>query len=258
MPVSSRNKQMDSENLTKKDTWDNLWDSYIEDYIFSTPKHGIIVENLAKKYEIPLSSTLETGCGSARDSRYLANMCNALAMDLSLEPLEIANKISREIPLKGTYTLLQGDVFHLPFSDKRFDVSFNSGLLVCFINDEDIFKILDEQHRVTKGVMVIFVHNKYDIIMSLLFQYLYRIKGEMLYNIRRFSQKEIKEICKKYGNVLEVGACEYSIPIVLNKLRKIIFKSEFDLGKIYTFIDKLGCLRVLFLPAELYVAVDVR
>lgn len=252
------NEQGGTGILAKKDIWDELWGSYIGDYIFSDPKHGIIVEKLAKKYGISLSTTLETGCGSARDSRYLANTCDALALDLSLEPLEVANSVGRKIPLKGTYTLIQGDIFHLPLCDKKIDASFNSGLLVYFADDEDIFKILDEQRRVTKGMMVIFVHNKFDIIMSPLFQYLYRIKGEKLYDIRRFSPKEIKKICEKFGVVLEVGACEYSIPIALNKLRKIILKSEFDLGKFYAFINRLGCLRMLFLPTELYVAVDVR
>jgi hypothetical protein len=94
--------------------------------------------------------------------------------------------------------------------------------------------------------------------MSPLFQYLYRIKGEKLYDVRRFSPKEIKKICEKFGVVLEIGACEYSIPIALNKLRKIILKSEFDLGKFYAFINRLGFLRMLFLPTEIYVAVDVR
>ncbi len=252
------NKQRGAEVLTRKDTWDNLWGSYIEDYIFSDPKHGVIVETLAKKHGISLSSTLETGCGSARDSRYLANTCNALALDLSLEPLDVANSVGQKIPLKGTYTLIQGDIFHLPFRDKKIDISFNSDLLIYFADNKDISKILDEQRRVTKGLMVIFVHNKFDIIMSPLFQYLYRIKGEKLYDIRRFSPKEIKKICERSGVVLEIGACEYSVPIALNKLRKIILKNEFDLGKLYIFIDKLGCLRMLFLPTELYVVVDVR
>ena len=257
MLKKSIDKQTDAKGLIKKDTWDNLWGSYIDDYVFSDPKHGIIIEEVTKKYGISLSSTLETGCGSARDSRHLANRCNAIAMDLSSEPLNVASNIGRKFPLKGTYTLIQGDVFHLPFCDKEFDASFNSGLLGYF-TDGNIHKILNEQRRVTRGIMVIFVHNKYDIIMFLLFQYLYRIKGETLYDIRRFSKNEIKRIGKRYGTVLETGACEYSIPIALNKLRKIFFKSEFDLRKIYASINKLGYLRMLFLPTEHYIVVDVR
>lgn len=190
--------------------------------------------------------------------RYLANICNAVGLDLSTEPLIIANKIGTKIALKGTYNLIQGNIFQLPFGNNCFDISFNSGLLICFENNNDIDMILDEQRRVTKGLMVIFVHNKFDIIMSPLFRYLYRIKGEKLYDIRRYSQKEIKGICKKFGTVLEISACEYSTLIALNKLRKIILKNEFDLDKYYAKIDKLGIFRILFLPTEHYVVVDLR
>ena len=269
----------DFEKLTKKDTWNRIWNKYIEKYVHSNPKHGKIVEKIAKKYNINFSSCLETGCGSARDSRYLSEKCKAYCLDLSSEPLKVAYKISKELNTDENYFLMQGDVFNLPFKDKSIDVSFNSGLLVYFSANEDIYRILAEQSRVTKRLMIIFVHNKFDLIMSILFKYLYHIKGEDLYNIRRFwyentflfscswvfplgvmevSFKEIEDICERFGKVLEVGACEYTVPIVINKFKKVFFTGELNLEGIHSKIDKRKFLKNLFFPTEIYAAVDLR
>lgn len=248
----------DFEKLTKKDTWNGIWNKYIEKYVHSNPKHGKIIEKIAKKYNINFNSCLETGCGSARDSRYLSEKCKAYCLDLSSEPLKMAYKISKELNTDENYFLMQGDVFNLPFKDKSIDVSFNSGLLIYFSANEDIYRILAEQGRVTKGLMIIFVHNKFDLIMNPLFKYLYHIKGEDLYNIRRFSFKEIKDICERFGKVLEVGACEYTVPIVINKFKRIFFTGELNLEGIYSKIDKRIFLKKLSLPTEIYAAVDLR
>jgi len=245
------------EKLTKKDTWNGIWNEYIGKYVHSDPKHGKIVERIAKKYNISFNSCLETGCGSARDSRYLSEKRKTYCLDLSSEPLKIAYKISKELNGEN-YFLMQSDVFNLPFKDKSIDVSFNSGLLIYFSTNEDIYRILKEQSRVTKELMVIFVHNKFDFIMNILFKYLYHIKGEDLYNIRRFSFKEIKSICERFGNILEVGACEYTVPIVINKFKKKLFGSELNLEDFRSEIDKRIFLKKLFLPTEIYVAVDLR
>jgi len=248
----------DFEKLTKKDTWNRIWNKYTEKYVHSNPKHGKIVEKIAKKYNINFSSCLETGCGSARDSRYLSEKCKAYCLDLSSEPLKVAYKISKELNTDENYFLMQGDVFNLPFKDKSIDVSFNSGLLIYFSANEDIYRILAEQSRVTKRLMIIFVHNKFDLIMSILFKYLYHIKGEDLYNVRRFSFKEIKDICERFGKVLEVGACEYTVPIVINKFKKVFFTGELNLEGIHSKIDKRKFLKNLFFPTEIYAAVDLR
>ena len=248
----------DFEKLTKKGAWNRIWNKYIEKYVHSNPKHGKIVERIAKKHNINFNSCLETGCGSARDSRYLSEKHKAYCLDMSSEPLKMAYKTSREFNTDENYFLIQGDVFNLPFKDRNIDISFNSGLLIYFSANEDIYKILAEQRRVTKGLIVIFVHNKFDLIMSILFKYLYHIKGEDLYNIRRFSSREIEDICERFGNVLEVGACEYTVPIVINKFKKMLFRSQMDLEDIYSKIDKGGFLKKLFLPTEIYVAVDLR
>ena len=248
----------DFEKLTKKDTWNRIWNKYIEKYVHSNPKHGKIVEKIAKKYNINFNSCLETGCGSARDSRYISEKCKAYCLDLRSEPLKVAYKISKELNTDENYFLMQSDVFNLPFKDKSIDVSFNSGLLIYFSANEDIYRILAEQSRVTKRLMIIFVHNKFDLIMSILFKYLYHMKGEDLYNIRRFSFKEIKDICERFGKVLEVGACEYTVPIVINKFKKVFFTGELNLEGIHSKIDKRKFLKNLFFPTEIYAAVDLR
>lgn len=246
------------EKLTKKDTWNGIWSEYIEKYVHSNPKHGKIIERIAKKYDINFNSCLETGCGSARDSRYLSEKYKAYCLDLSSEPLRMAYKISKELDTDENYFLMQGDVFNLPFKDKSIDISFNSGLLVYFSANEDIYRILAEQRRVTKGLMIIFAHNKFDLIMNVLFKYLYHIRGEDLYNIRRFSFKEIKGICERFGKVLEVDACEYTVPIVINKFKKMLFGSELNLEDIHSKIDKKRFLKKLLLPTEIYALVDLK
>lgn len=241
------------EKLTKESTWNSLWDKYINHYIHSKPKHGRIVEQVIKTYAYSVTSCLEMACGSARDSRYLCGKYKTYCLDLSSEPLRMIYKNS-----KDKCHMIQGNVFSLPFTTKSIGVSFHSGLLIYFSNNDEVRKILSEQKRVTQKMMVIFVHNKHDIIMNVLFKYLYLIRGDLLYNVRRYSYPEILGICSDFGQVVEVGACDYSIPIVVNKIFKVFLRREINLDYWYSRLDRFDHLKWLFMPTEIYVVVDVQ
>lgn len=241
------------DKLTKESTWDSLWDKYINHYIHSKPKHGKIVERVAKTYAPTLTSCLEMACGSARDSRYLCEKYETYCLDLSFEPLKTARVAS-----ESKCNIIQGNVFSLPFDSNSISASFHSGLLIYFSDNEDVRKILSEQKRVTQRLMIIFVHNKHDIIMNLLFKYLYQIRGDLLYNVRRYSRSEIEDICSDFGPVIEVGACDYSVPIVINKIFKVFLRREINLDYWYSVLDRFDHLKWLFMPTEIYAVVDVQ
>lgn len=84
--------------------------------------------------------SLEIGCGDARLSQLLrAEGWHTTGLDF----LDLTPPVDK---------FIMGDIFALPFGDKEFDLCISCGLLEHF-NDEDVEKILQEQHRVSKRVI---------------------------------------------------------------------------------------------------------
>ncbi len=135
------------------ETWDHYWKRIpIYDDILDLLRKIMNVQlcRYLKKKIVPQSVTLEPGGGSAYVSAMLAQKGHtAYAMDYASAPLRIARE-----QLKSKATLVQGDLFNIPFADESFDLTFNNSTMEHFKNPLDGLK---EMARVTKKGGSVFV-----------------------------------------------------------------------------------------------------
>lgn len=135
------------------ETWDKYWKRIpVYDTILDILRKIMNVQlrrYLEKK--IPAAAiTLEPGGGSAFVSAMLAEKgYTTYAMDYASIPLKIAQE-----QLKSKATLVQGDLFNMPFADESFDLTFNNSTMEHFKNPLDGLK---EMARVTKKGSYVFV-----------------------------------------------------------------------------------------------------
>ncbi len=135
------------------ETWDKYWKRIpVYDTILDVLRKIMNVQlrrYLMKK--IPFGAvTLEPGGGSAFVSAMLAEKgYTTYAMDYASIPLKIAHE-----QLKSKATLIQGDIFNMPFADESFDLTFNNSTMEHFKNPLDGLK---EMVRVTKKSSYVFV-----------------------------------------------------------------------------------------------------
>lgn len=101
-------------------------DAYRSDRI-GWPRTGasrIVRMAFERGYLGPGSRVLEIGCGEGRNLRELClGDCSVVGMDYVEEPLQTAK---RSLPEKAT--LVQGDLFFLPFREKSFDTVLDWGV----------------------------------------------------------------------------------------------------------------------------------
>lgn len=101
---------------------------------------------------------LEVGVGTGSMSIFFSYLgLDVSGLDSDKNILKKARNLARK--LNGKVKFAWGDAFKLPFEEKSFDVVFSQGLLEHF-QDNEIFKLLDEQSRVGK-VVVLSVPNKF-------------------------------------------------------------------------------------------------
>lgn len=150
-PVTNSIIQFVSDQNTE--TWDKYWKRIpVYDTVLDILRKIMNVQlrrYLEKK--IPASAiTLEPGGGSAFVSAMLAEKgYTTYAMDYASIPLKIAQE-----QLKSKATLVQGDLFNMPFADESFDLTFNNSTMEHFKNPLDGLK---EMARVTKKGSYVFV-----------------------------------------------------------------------------------------------------
>jgi SAM-dependent methyltransferase len=103
----------------------------------------------------PSARVLETGCGTGRDSQYLATRSHMVcATDLSLDMLRVGRHRVAGCAAAGHVRLLVADATALPFPDASFDAAYHFGGLNLF---PDIKRGLAEMTRVVKpGGKVVF------------------------------------------------------------------------------------------------------
>ncbi|MBI2668870.1 class I SAM-dependent methyltransferase [Candidatus Woesearchaeota archaeon] len=150
-PTKDQIIQFVQDNNTE--TWDHYWKRIpVYDTILDVLRKIMNVQlrrYLEKKISAP-ATTLEPGGGSAYVSAMLAEKGHqAYALDYAAAPLRIARE-----QLKSKATLVQGDLFNIPFADELFDLTFNNSTLEHFKNPLDGLK---EMARVTKKGSCVFV-----------------------------------------------------------------------------------------------------
>jgi|SRR3989344_857394 len=135
------------------ETWDTYWKRIpVYDNVLDILRKimNVQLRRYLEKKLSAVSVTLEPGGGSAFVSAMLAEKGHtAYALDYASAPLLIAKK-----QLQSKATLIQGDIFNMPFADDSFDLTFNNSTMEHFSNPSDALK---EMVRVTKTGKYVFV-----------------------------------------------------------------------------------------------------
>ncbi|MCL2073549.1 MAG: class I SAM-dependent methyltransferase [Marinilabiliaceae bacterium] len=173
----------------EKQEWAEIWTNHLPCYSGGVPRAGIYIKTFLKG----LKSSLEVGCGSARDSIYLSTKkIKAIASDY--EPKLIS--ILQENHKNELVDFQVVDAFMMPFDDKSFDLVFHNGLFVYF-DDNDIVKLIHEQVRIASKYILIMVHNKHNIKQQNTFAK--NAKTDSLYNIRFFDIESLEKVINLSG-----------------------------------------------------------
>lgn len=174
--------------VTESKSWDALWDQKMAQYLNTTPRTGIFVDVLFPQ----ATSFLELGAGSARDAYYLSQRGKAAtASDFSESALETWKRIYGE-----SFSTKLVDAFNIDARDRAYDVTFHNGLYVLF-EDDQIERLIVEQHRVSSQAMVIITHNKRNVRLESTLKE--RAKSDPLYRIRFFDAEDIVALVKRSG-----------------------------------------------------------
>jgi hypothetical protein len=190
-----------------KGEWGELFKNNIDKYSIGRPKRGIFIEKYLcdSKNNYDISYCLEQGAFSAKDSVYLNKrfpQWNCTATDNDASIVDYIN--TTEVLGK------QEDAFHLSFNNEQFDLTFQSGLIVLFSN-EQAFSIVKEQLRVTKNICFIFAHNKSNYIERT-FSFLKKILfKKSIYHFRCYSKSDLIDMALKLG-------CQYELKYYDNML----------------------------------------
>lgn len=191
----------------------------------------------------PGKKMLECGCGSARMSQYMAQhgyQCTLL--DYSEKALKLGKNTFDSLSLDGEFVI--GDLNHLCFSDKQFDIVFSGGVLDFFT---DVHRPINEMARVLKpgGVFAAnMVPRKFsiqtiaDIERTLAYSFRNLVKGQFgdvlkrvqhippNYNVNSLSLGSYVNSCEKAGLTSVVGLVTSPFPsLVLPRLGKRLYYS---------------------------------
>jgi len=170
--------------------WEKAWIRHIETYLKSIPRAGIFISNYFKN----IDSILEVAGGSCRDSRYLANSNYGLHVVGSDFDEKTLQYLQNRGDFNDKLVYSKEDAFSLTFKDNSFDLVFHNGFFVLFESDDDIYKMIREQERVSRKFIVFFVHNYEN--RRQVEQFFKLSKNDDLYKIRFFTRDEIFNIVK--------------------------------------------------------------
>ena len=167
--------------------WANSWKEHLASYQRKAPRTGYFVRTLLPD----IGSALELGCGSGRDSAYLATKgYRATASDY--EP-DLIDRLAEANTMPGL-TFKQADAFNLPFDDDSYDLVFHNGLIVLFDDDEQIKRLLSEQRRVARKYLLIIAHNDRNTALKQRFARL--AQDDPIYRIRFFDPDTVAALAR--------------------------------------------------------------
>jgi ubiquinone/menaquinone biosynthesis C-methylase UbiE len=136
---------------------------------------------------------LEAGSGSALSSIILSKLRGdaVTVMDISGSALRKAEKKAKEFGVQ--IRLVKGDLYHIPFSDKAFDLAWNSGTLEHFTDPAPVLK---EMRRVARQIICIVptaglsfsILNIMSYFFGSGFKAYFSTKNDKFYSMNSFSQ----------------------------------------------------------------------
>ena len=215
--------------ITDKEKWNEKWNEIFKHYQ-NDKRHAYYINAFIKE---GVNSVLEIGAGSVRDVECL-NMINVncFGIDYSKNAVDLA----KELYPKFKNKFFEGDAFNMNmFADNQFDLSYHNGFWILFNNDNDIKKLLEEQIRVTKDMVIATVQNKNNDDFVKYFDKL-SIK-DPLYKIRFFSIDEMIKIMSPYFKKIEI------IPVGKGKKYfedEMINKGDLCRDKLYNYFNAVG------------------
>jgi hypothetical protein len=178
-----------------KNKWGELFKKNITTYAKGRPKRGVFIDKyLSSEPSLPDNlSCLEQGAFSAKDSLYLNSVfpnwiCTATDTDINVV------KHIREVGLEGK----QEDAFELSFENNKFEITFQSGLIILF-SDQQALEIIKEQLRVTSKISFIFAHNKHNYIDRVISFFKRKIMKKHIFSYRCYSESTLREIALSLG-----------------------------------------------------------
>ena len=93
------------------------------------------------------------------------------------------------------------DAFYTGFPDNAFDLTYHNGFWVLF-EDTDLEKLIREQARITRNVMVATVHNGHNAQFKRYFRD--RSEKDELFDVRFFEENELTDLMAPYCREIEV------------------------------------------------------
>ena len=215
--------------ITEKEQWNEKWkglfDHYQQDLRHSYYINAVLMKNDKK--------VLELGAGSFRDMANLNSLgVDCWGTDYSNTSVQLAKKQFKELKDKIFFS----DAFNMKMiKDKEYDVTFHNGLWVLFNDDKDILKLVKEQARISKRIIITTVHNAHNQEFIDYFKKL--SKTDELYKIRFFSKEEMTNILLTVCDKVEI------IPVGKGKKHfedNMINEGKFSRIELKRFFDETG------------------
>jgi ubiquinone/menaquinone biosynthesis C-methylase UbiE len=193
---------------------------------------------------------LEGGCGTGRESMYLAYKgSNLTAIDITDKSLQTAKDQSKKYTFKYEINFQKTSVLSLPFENESFDVVISSGVIH---HTKDPKKAFSELSRVLKkdGLIILYVYNNYAHFFSNLRRRIVNLFAgddihKRVYIAKKFFPRytHLQTLATTYDEFGHPHKSEHSIREVLNWFKEhgIEYKSTYPkLGFRGALITKKG------------------
>lgn len=183
------------------DFWTSSWKKHFEEYAHHAPLQAFYLSFILQLKELKL---LEIAAGSFHDTACL-NSWGGECLGIDSCPTVLAMARQQYPHLAGKISRMNAE--RLGFRDKAFDLSYHNGFFVYF-EDRQIRRLLEEQTRVTRRILVCSVHNQLNTFAVRKFDRLSR--RDALYRLRFFHPDEMRRLLKPYCR--EVMIFPFNIP----------------------------------------------
>lgn len=221
----------------KAHQWDSLFDENIGRYRRARPKRAQYLLGFLDSIRYRPERILEMGAFSGKDISYLSERIGqALCCSLDKERAVFDSDAAR------TASCIVADAFRMPFRDGAFDLTFHSGLIVVF-DDQQSAQIIREQVRITSGYAVVFGHNRWNLL-DVMISMFKRVRGDSLFRYRRFTKGLLRGMVPEGASIV---AIEYVDNMLINVFRRRAPNLAGVVEKVARLADPLLCNEIVMI-----------